>query len=590
MKIPLIDLTILALDCQTTGANPDKGQLLEIGWTTVCLSSPPTSETLAGQSYLIKLPPDTEIPRAVQRITGISGETMRQAASSKVVWDHLLETADEIAAVNQLDFCPTVIHFARFEEPFLRDFHSKQDANRRFPFHIICTHEIAIRLLPDLPRRGIRAVAGYFGHSTPEYRRSSNHAVATAQIWNEVVKRLDHACNVRRLDQLVNWLANTIPAARSIRKFPMNPRVRRGLPDEPGIYRMMRSNGDILYIGKAKSLKQRVNSYFGRKTRHAEHILEMLSQAHDLKVTTTGSALEAAVLESDEIKRHIPPYNIALHPKNRRLLFLSKDLQQHWTLVDDDYCIGPIPESSLSVALAAFGRWLTANPMLKLNSAAHIDHTILGLPPEYAPEMKCLMDGLSIFRQKHEMQLKRQPPVRALTGLGARLWWNRLEALSLAKTSVDGDDETGRVPEELSEADSGRNWTPETVAETIESVISRGAHLIRRARWLCLLSECSLAWETSKAKNAKTNLIIVECGDVVRCKALKRGHEIPKPLGYSKKIRVRQANFDLTTYDRLRIVTSELRRLIANGRKVRLRLGPYATLNQPQLEKALKWV
>jgi hypothetical protein len=155
---------------------------------------------------------------------------------------------------------------------------------------------------------------------------------------------------------------------------------------------------------------------------------------------------------------------------------------------------------------------------------------------------------------------------------------------------VDGDDETGRVPEELSEADSGRNWTPETVAETIEGVISRGAHLIRRARWLCLLSECSLAWETSKAKNAKTNLIIVECGDVVRCKALKRGHEIPQPIGYSKKIRVRQANFDLTTYDRLRIVTSELRRLITNGRNVRLRLGPYATLNQPQLEKALKWV
>jgi len=590
MKIPLLDLTILALDCQTTGANPDKGQLLEIGWARVCPSTPASLKTLSVQSYLIKSASDTKIPRAVQRITGITDETMQQAASSKIVWHHLSKTAEEIAAVNQLDFCPTVIHFARFEEPFLRDLHSKQDADRRFLFHLICTHEIAIRLLPGLPRRGIRAVAGYFGHSTPQYRRSTTHAAATALIWKEVVKRLDVTFNVRRFDQLVSWLADTNPPARSIRKFPMNPKVRRELPAEPGVYRMLRSNNDILYIGKAKSLKQRVNSYFGRKTRHSEHILEMLSQARDLSVTTTASALEAAVLESDEIKRHSPPYNIALHPENRRLLFLSKDFQQHSTAVDDDHCIGPIPEGSLSGALAAFGRWLTATPMLKFNCAAYVDRTILGLPPEYAPEMNCLMEGLTNFRQKHKKQLKRHPPVRALTALGARLWWNRIEALSLVKTAEDEDDETNRVAEQLLEADSDRNWTPEMVVETIESVVSRAAHLIRRARWLCMLSECSLAWEVSNAKNAKTNLIIVECGDVVRCNALKRNHEIPKPLGYSKSIRVRQANFDLATYDRLRVVTAELRRLIANGRNVRLRLGPHATLNQSQLEKALKWV
>ena len=80
-----------------------------------------------------------------------------------------------VISENQLAVCPTVIHFARFEKPFLKDFHQKNDPESPFPFQIICTHEIAVRLLPDLPRRGLRAIAGYFGHSMPELRRSADH-------------------------------------------------------------------------------------------------------------------------------------------------------------------------------------------------------------------------------------------------------------------------------------------------------------------------------------------------------------------------------------------------------------------------------
>jgi hypothetical protein len=60
-----------------------------------------------------------------------------------------------------------------------------------------------------------------------------------------------------------------------------------------------------------------VNSYFQSRRKHSEHILEMLTQAKDLDVTVTGSALEAAVLESDEIKTFKPPYNMALREKDR---------------------------------------------------------------------------------------------------------------------------------------------------------------------------------------------------------------------------------------------------------------------------------
>jgi DNA polymerase-3 subunit epsilon len=294
--------------------------------------------------FLVRLPADAVIPQAVQRITGITDDSITAAVSSKGVWENLIETATKITVGNPSAACPTVIHFARFEEPFLRQLHQKNNPESSLPFRIICTHEIAIRLLPDLPRRGIRAIAGYFGHSMPELKRSADHVVATAFIWQKMVELLDTTCGVSTLDQLIDWLAATKPPGRSKRTFPMNPGIHLGLPDKPGIYRMLRAKkGDPLYIGKAKSLKQRVNSYFRQKAPHAEHTLEMLTQARELDFTQTGSALEAAMLESDEIKRRAPPYNIALRRRERELTFCTKDLCRHSAVVERDFPVGPLP-------------------------------------------------------------------------------------------------------------------------------------------------------------------------------------------------------------------------------------------------------
>ena len=83
-------------------------------------------------------------------------------------------------------------------------------------------------------------------------------------------------------------------------------------------------NGDLLYIGKATSLKQRINSYFRPKTAHAEHILEMLTQAGKVEITGTPSALEAAVLEVEQIQRWRPAYNRALRDDGRSVVFFTR--------------------------------------------------------------------------------------------------------------------------------------------------------------------------------------------------------------------------------------------------------------------------
>ncbi len=82
------------------------------------------------------------------------------------------------------------------------------------------------------------------------------------------------------------------------------------LPDESGVYFFMRGE-NILYIGKATSLKSRVRSYFDNNILHTRglHIANMITLANDLKWQTTRSVLEAVLLENELIKKHLPKYN-----------------------------------------------------------------------------------------------------------------------------------------------------------------------------------------------------------------------------------------------------------------------------------------
>jgi DNA polymerase-3 subunit epsilon len=365
---------------------------------------------------------------------------------------------------------------------------------------------------------------------------------------------------------------------------------RRHLPDKPGIYRMLRANGDLLYIGKAKSLKKRVNSYFRKKAPHAEHTLEMLTQAQALDFTLTESALEASLLESDEIKRFSPPYNIALRKRQRVLAFCTRDLSRHSRVADREYTIGPLPGGRSIEAVSAFGHWITRGCQWTDHDLAARGCNLLGMAPEYAPDMACLKEGLEIFRQDHCDLYANQSPLRMLTGLGATLWRLRMEAAEAAESAGEDPNDNDNDEGQSEDTDDDHVWTPEAVARYIDHMVIHSAHLIRRARWFCLLSESSLAWESADpSKNLKT-LIVFKRGSVFKRNDIGKGQKLPVPPGFEKSFAWRQKQFNLMNYERLRILTTELRRLIAENRHIELRLGPTATMGSDDIKKALRWV
>ena len=100
-------------------------------------------------------------------------------------------------------------------------------------------------------------------------------------------------------------------------KHSISPEVVKGLPTGPGVYLFKGPGGEVLYVGKAKSLRSRVRSYFGRETGRSIKTSELVRRAADLETIVVGSEPEALILEANLIKAHTPRFNIQLKDDKR---------------------------------------------------------------------------------------------------------------------------------------------------------------------------------------------------------------------------------------------------------------------------------
>jgi DNA polymerase-3 subunit epsilon len=540
---PLSQLEVLVIDCQATAASP-RGHLLEIGWARF------SNTVTHPHACLIALPDGEQIPPAVTRITGISQHMMRSAVDGRHAWREL---SDQAASLTQQP-APTVIHFARFEQPFLRTL-----AADVFPLDVVCTRDIARRLFPNLPRCSLRALAGYFGRAVGALRRSADHVDATAFVWQELVRLLETK-GVSTWGALHDWLAAPVEPTRSRRRvWPMPRDVRLSLPPAPGIYRMLRTDGSVLYVGKAASLHHRVNSYFRKQNGVPERSLEMLSQARAISFEVTPSPLEAALLEPDEIKRHRPPYNVALTVQDRALWFTSPNLSTRSSQPSPHCPLGPFASAETLDRFGAFAR--AERTALTSGSRGPDDGTFTaGYDRLCATHPELSRVDLSAHAK--------------LLRLGTSLWRE-------GRRDHDVDEDDNAYPE-LS------IWTPEFVQVSLEWLALRAALARRRAIWLTRLFDSSVVWREPDSQC--TRLIVIEHGQVVLSGAVDANAPPPIPPGYRRPVAARREAFTLASFDRLRVLTTELKRLIAAGAPVAVRLGAGPALDESRLASALWWV
>jgi len=508
---------VFFLDLQTTGAKPDVANILEIAWGSL------RSEKV--ESYLIEQPDGESVPRRIQFITGIFDEDMTHA---RFLGDVLTQLKNYITQEVGPDAL-AVIHFAQFEKPFLLD--AFERAGETVPFSILCTHEIAKRLLPNLPTRGIKGLAGYFGCPSGELKRATAHVQATQVIWQGLVAALEEK-GLHTLNDLQQWLQETPKASRSKYEYPLPKEKRLSLPKKPGVYRMISRWGEVLYVGKATSLHDRVNSYFrGQKNRDTRK-LEMLTQVWDLQVTTVSSPLEAALLETDEIKRLNPPYNVSLKVGHRELAFFNRDFTSWNTEADEEHVIGP------------FSNAMALDSILRLSVSLQ--------SPEFDSHMffepldaNLLKDGFALFCERHGFEKEAFTSVRSILAVGLN-WYRQLE-------EVEEDESIDAVTEIEEDTNEDVELTAEDIADKFERHFIRSAATYLRTKKLTKLLNAQI-----KIKADKITSLQFQGGHLVSTLS-----SDPRPQNPWQ-------NLSIDTYDRMTVLLTELNKLRSQNHTIEI--------------------
>lgn len=437
------------VDCQSTGASRESSELLEIAWNK--------------WSRVLRVK-DGVTPKMLKLI-GISAVEVEGGVSAGEVWKKLKQDIDSCPVGERM----AVAHFAGFESGFLnklwREFEGVD-----FPIPVICTHRMTKLLFPRLPGYGLRAVAGWFGAPLDQGKRASGHVEATMIIWQALLPELQKL-GVRTLEDLIAFSQQKAAKASGKKEFLIPREKRLGLPNQPGIYRFLDSRGRVLYVGKATSLRQRVNSYFTGGCRGDHRKLEMLAQAADLVTEVVKTPLEAGLREFDEIRRVVPPYNISFTGE-------ARDPLEYLSLLAGDF-------SSRDFA--------TDLPMAR--------DVFYGID-----DPAVVKEGISLWRQSRELSDDVKLTTRKLLNFGVPLLkaWIVEERQRRIAAKVAAD-ETGeeQVEEEGDETDDEFVWTPEFVASSCFRLIRRATRHYVRLKWLQRLSAAEISY--SPAARSRRN-------------------------------------------------------------------------------------
>jgi len=286
---PLADTAFVVVDLETTGLGASATGIIEIGAARVR-----DGRIVDTFEHLVN--PGAPLPPFISRLTGISDEMLRDAPPIDAVWPRFRDF---------LGMDVLVAHNAAFDLGFLNAAAAALDGGP-LPQPHLCTLKLARRLLPNLRRRGLDALAAHFAIPQADRHRAMGDVRITVEVFFHLLERLA-ARGVTQLNQAIDLQGQ----ARDGRPFicPL-PRARVDqLPAAPGVYRLLGAKGELLYVGKAGDLRERVRSYLSNARGHSNKTLDLIRHAHDVRVAVTGSELEAALEEAAAIRREQPPYN-----------------------------------------------------------------------------------------------------------------------------------------------------------------------------------------------------------------------------------------------------------------------------------------
>ncbi len=318
------NIPFVVVDVETTGPSPADNRLIDIACVALM-----GGQVVAEYDSLVN--PKQFIPPFIQQMTGITYDMVYDAPEAKVA----LRKASEFFENEKAVF---VAHNAQFDYKFV----NATLAREGLPQIInpaLCTLKLARRLVSARQKKNLGDLSNYFNIRIKNRHRALGDAKAAALLLFELLKRAESEFNISSIDELLKF--QNKPAKRYYASQTTIKRVQKKLDDLPnysGVYRFLDSNGGVLYVGKAKSLRDRVRSYFYSSSIPSRKIARMLKEIWDIDWELTDSELSALLLESRKIKSEKPPYN-AVSKKYRKHTFIKLTASEDFPRLESCFII-----------------------------------------------------------------------------------------------------------------------------------------------------------------------------------------------------------------------------------------------------------
>jgi DNA polymerase-3 subunit epsilon len=347
-SLQIADADFVVCDVETTGLSPFANRITEIALVRVC-----DGEIVDKFETLVN--PRQFIPREITDLTGITNEMVYDAPDFAEIAPRVKEFIEGTVFV---------AHNASFDRGFV-DQSFERCGMPHMEVPVLCTARMARRLMPSRGSKSLRSIAHQLGIRNPASHRAGGDAETTARVLLHFFEILDERFEISEVGELVAFQYKPVSSVVTPPKNIL--RIKDQLPElpySPGVYFFHDKKGNILYIGKAKELHERVQSYFTFNIGHTEKVRKLVRQVHTITWKTTETELSALLLESHSIKEHQPPFNSALK-RVRRFPFIRIDARDAFPTVswcyeiDEDGCEFYGPFSSryvVETAIESIGR------------------------------------------------------------------------------------------------------------------------------------------------------------------------------------------------------------------------------------------
>ncbi|QLG46566.1 exonuclease domain-containing protein [Costertonia aggregata] len=287
--------TFAVVNLKTTGKSIRNNRITEIAIVRI-------EDGAIAEKFVSLVNPEQHIPEYMTKLNGIDDEMVLDRPNFAEIAEKVdLLTHNAIVVAHDVSF---VYYVLRSEFRYLGYNYERPK---------LCTVRLAKRLIPNLLSYKLENLCGTQGIPLID-RRAEAATNATVVLFQRLLL-LDDDFKVIDMALKTNKPKIKLPTHIGNGQFEK-------LPENPGVYKFQGSDGEIIYIGKAKNIKKRVLSHFQS---NLPKEVELCSQTFSIDFELSGSELVALLLESDLIKKHTPEYNsvqkknyIAYHIKSYR--------------------------------------------------------------------------------------------------------------------------------------------------------------------------------------------------------------------------------------------------------------------------------